>query len=66
MLPICVCKERKRRKDDFDIATGMNHGVASFSIGVSVCGILKWALQKLEAPDDSCTRIDMLGGTYLP
>ena len=31
MLPICVCKERKRRKDDFDVATGMNHGVASFS-----------------------------------
>ena len=31
MLPICVCKERKRRKDDFDVATGVNYGVDSFS-----------------------------------
>jgi len=62
---VCAKKERGG-KMTFDIATGMNHGVASFWIGVSVCGILKWALQKLEAPDDSCTRIDMLGGTYLP
>ena len=31
MLPICVCRERNRRKDDVDVAIGVNNGGASFS-----------------------------------
>jgi hypothetical protein len=57
---------RERKKDNTDVATGMNYGVASFfSWPKATCN---GAIRELEAPDNYCLllRVNTLNGCGQP